>query len=119
MVMRDMLVRSENLLYDGRFWELAAAAGEALLRAKAVSRIITRGETKKFAAVQIFARLLPRDLLISWRIREDQRKEFLGARFQMLRTQLSDARRGSTELLAGNQRFASNQLTSVEHDLMI
>jgi carbonic anhydrase len=44
----------------------------------------------------------------------------LGARFQMLRTQTiltPDA--ALQELLAGNQRFASNQLTSVEHDLMI
>jgi carbonic anhydrase len=46
--------------------------------------------------------------------------DFLGARFQMPRTQNNltpDA--ALEELLAGNQRFASNQLTSVEHDLVI
>ena len=44
----------------------------------------------------------------------------MGARFQMPRTQndlTPDA--ALKELLAGNQRFASNQLTSVEHDLVI
>src|SRR5438876_9494447 len=46
--------------------------------------------------------------------------DFLGARFQMPRTQNNltpDA--ALEELLAGNQRFASNRLTSVEHDLVI
>src|SRR5438093_10838429 len=51
-------VRSENLLYDGAILGTDRCSwAKRYSRAKAVSRIITRGETKKFAAVQIFARL--------------------------------------------------------------
>src|SRR3989441_12091405 len=52
--------------------------------------------------------------------RRPAKGDFLGSRFQLLRRQNNltpDA--ALEELLAGNQRFASNQLTSVEHDLGI
>src|SRR6266403_1757366 len=55
---------------------------------------------------------------LRWRLQlRPAEGDFLGARFQILRRQNNltpDA--ALEELLAGNQRFASNQLTSVEHD---